>query len=148
MHAIRFNFRGVGSSDGQYDNGVGEVDDVLAVLNWAKQNWPTHKICLAGFSFGAYVSARAAMQQPVAMLISIAPPVTYENFNQINPNAPWVVIHGDDDELIPAQTVVDWIAHISPQPELIRIAHASHFFHGKLVELRTILNNVIKKYFQ
>lgn len=146
MIAIRFNFRGVGKSAGHYANGIGEIDDVLAVINWAKQLWPMHEVCLAGFSFGAYVSLRASLESPVKMLISIAPAVTHQNFDQLAPNAPWVIIHGDADELIPVQAVMDWIAQSEAKPELIRIANASHFFHGKLIELREILNKEIAKY--
>lgn len=145
MNVIRFNFRGVGKSAGSYDAGIGETDDTISVLTWAKQQWPNHTICLAGFSFGSYVSLRAASKAAVGLLVSIAPAVTYVDYNSLIPHAPWIVIHGDDDELIPVQAVVDWVATLTPAPEFIRISEASHFFHGKLIELRTLLTAAIQK---
>lgn len=146
MTTIRFNYRGVGNSAGSYDNGLGETDDVLAVIEYAKQNFPDYKICLAGFSFGAYVSLCVATQTPLHLLISIAPPVTNYEVNDLIPSCPWIVVHGDKDELFEINAVIDWIAKLTPQPEFIRIADASHFFHGKLIELRNVLIKAINKY--
>ncbi len=146
MNAIRFNFRGVGNSAGSFDNGIGETEDVLAVIDWALQNSPGHQICLAGFSFGAYVSLRAATQRSVKLLISVAPPVTYPEINNLTPSCPWIIVHGENDELFPIQIVIDWVATLTAKPEFISITGASHFFHGKLIELRDLVSNAIKKY--
>jgi alpha/beta superfamily hydrolase len=146
LNTIRFNYRGVGNSAGSFDNGVGETADVLAVIEYAKQNFPDHEICLAGFSFGAYVSLRAATQTPLDLLISIAPPVTHNDMNNLIPACPWIIVHGDKDELFNINAVIDWVATLTPNPELIRIADASHFFHGKLIELRSELTKIINKY--
>lgn len=146
MNTIRFNYRGVGNSAGSYGNGIGETEDVLAVIHWAQQNFPGNNICLAGFSFGAYVSLRAAIQTPIKLLISIAPPITHADLNGLVPTCPWIIVHGEQDELFAIQEVIDWVKTITPTPELIRIPGASHFFHGKLIELRNELTNVINKY--
>lgn len=146
MTTLRFNYRGVGNSAGSYDNGIGETDDVLAIIEYVKQNFPDHKICLAGFSFGAYVSLRASTQTPIHLLISVAPPVTNYEINNLIPKCPWIVVHGDKDELFEINAVIDWIAKLTPQPEFIRIVDASHFFHGKLIELRSELIKAARKY--
>ena len=78
LASVRFNFRGVGLSQGVYDNGIGETDDLLAVLTWLKQSCPESVIWLAGFSFGAYVAARAAKVWPAKQLICVAHQI--ENF--------------------------------------------------------------------
>ncbi len=144
MNTIRFNYRGVGNSTGTYDNGIGEMEDVITVIEYAKQNFPDHKICLAGFSFGAYVSLHAATLKPIHLLISIAPPVTNYEMNGVIPMCPWIIVHGNKDELFNINAVIDWVAALTPKPEFIQIADASHFFHGKLIELRSELTKAIK----
>lgn len=143
MTTIRFNYRGVGNSAGSYGNSAGETEDVLAVMQWVQLNFPDQPVCLAGFSFGAYVSLNAAVQQPVKLLVSIAPPVTHVGIHDLIPACPWIIVHGDLDELFPIQAVIDWVSAISPPPELIHIAGASHFFHGKLIELRNQLTKAV-----
>lgn len=146
MNTIRFNYRGVGNSAGTFDNGIGETNDVLSVITWAQNNFPGYKICLAGFSFGAYVSLRAATQASINLLVSIALPVTYAEINGLVPSCPWIIVHGDNDELFPMQVVIDWLVNLSSKPEFIRIPEASHFFHGKLLELRDEMRKTINKY--
>src|SRR2546423_13546714 len=75
LATVVFNFRGTGASDGVFDDGIGETDDLLAVARWAQHVRPRDALWLAGFSFGSYVAARAAAQLPVRQMISIAPPV-------------------------------------------------------------------------
>ena len=93
---MRFNFRGVGQSEGRFDDGVGELDDLRAVAAWARANHPDKILWLAGFSFGAYVSLRLAVELRAAALVSIAPPVGRSwDFSAIEvPTAPWLVIQG------------------------------------------------------
>ena len=74
--ALRFNFRGVGKSAGRYDNGDGETEDLLAVVDWGKQRWPGARLWLAGFSFGSHVALRATQIVEPDRLILVAPPVT------------------------------------------------------------------------
>jgi alpha/beta superfamily hydrolase len=140
LAALRFNFRGVGASEGEYADGVGEIADVQAVaMNLAKR-WPDAELWLAGFSFGAIVSARAAANLKPAQLVSIAPAVNLPGRRVDESLAmPWLIIQGDADELVPVAVVRDWVAGLDPQPELIVLPGVDHFFHGQLVTLRETL---------
>jgi alpha/beta superfamily hydrolase len=138
--SIRFNFRGVGKSDGEFDNGAGEINDVLAVVAWAKANYPEHSIWLAGFSFGAAMSAQAAARTDVARLISIAPPVPRFNLLELAPiHCPWLIVQGNEDDVVMPQEVYAWAETRDPEPTLIRVENVGHFFHGQLMELRRII---------
>ena len=135
---LRFNFRGVGQSEGTFDDGDGELDDLRAVAAWAKAQHPDKVLWLAGFSFGAWVSLRAADELKVQLLISIAPPVGRSwSFDDITlPACPWLVIQGDDDEIVDATAVQTWIESLPMPPQLVQMPGASHFFHRKLIDLR------------
>lgn len=134
---VRFNFRGVGASEGAYDKGVGETDDLLAVLNWARLQRPDHDVWLAGFSFGAYVALRAAARWPVSRLLTVAPPVNFFDFDVIaRPACPWLLVQGDRDEVVPCNAVLDWARGLTPPPDILCMADVGHFFHGKLNVLR------------
>ena len=138
--AIRFNYRGVGESEGQYGNVVGELDDLRAVVVWAQQHYPNHTLWLAGFSFGSYIAAKVATELPTQQLISIAPPVGNMDFAHLPTlNCPWVIVQGDSDEVVSAQQVYDWLATRQEPHQLIRMPGVGHFFHGKLIELREAL---------
>lgn len=140
LRTVRFNFRGVGASEGNYDEGIGETEDLLTVLKWVQQVRPQDKIWLTGFSFGSYVAARAAKTWPAQQLISIAPPVENFPFKQLPPfTCPWLVVQGEADEVVAPQKVFSWLAELPQPPQLIRMPDTSHFFHGKLVELRQLL---------
>lgn len=140
LRTVRFNFRGVGSSDGKYAQGIGETDDLLAVLNWVKQVCPNDEIWLAGFSFGSYVAACAAKVWPTKQLISVAPPVQNFSFKELPPfNCPWLVIQGDQDEVVAPNAVFSWLDSLENPPTIVRMKDSGHFFHGKLIELREVL---------
>ena len=117
---LRFNFRGVGSSEGQYDDGRGEVDDVLAAVDWMAARRPGLPVWLGGFSFGAYIATRAALNLDVGQLITIAPPVDRYAFDSLHhPECPWLVVQGDEDELVSIEAVLGWAEQLEPQPELV-----------------------------
>lgn len=140
MPAVRFNFRGVGASDGKYSDGVGETDDVLAVVRWATETYPAAKLWLAGFSFGALVSYRAALETDTDQLISIAPPVDrFKDLASEQPICPWLIVQGDADDVVSCDEVVAWVNELQPGPELIVFPGAGHFFHGQLIQLRAAL---------
>jgi len=153
MVAIRFNFRGVGKSEGEHADGQGEVDDVLAVIAWAQLKWPSLVVNLAGFSFGSYVALRVVQNNHgftqnlrLNSLITVAPPVGRWDFNDIlKPRIPWLTIQGLEDELVEPQSVKNWIHLFSPIPDLVEISGADHFFHGKLTVLRETANNWLKE---
>lgn len=140
LATVRFNFRGVGASEGVFDNGLGESDDLAAVSQFARQYFTDAKFILAGFSFGSYVAARMANALHAEQLISIAPPVAKWDFSAFDtPQMPWAIVQGELDEVVEPQSVYDFAESTQPAPTLIRIADATHFFHGKLLELRTVL---------
>jgi alpha/beta superfamily hydrolase len=144
LPTVRFNFRGVGKSEGGFADGVGEIEDVLAVVDWAKQCFPQSEIWLAGFSFGAAVSAHAATQIPVAQLISVAPPVPRFNLLELPPvTCPWLILQGEEDDVVIPKDVYAWVATRNPPPQLIRVSGAGHFFHGQLLELRRLLETAL-----
>ena len=135
--AVRFNFRGVGKSAGQYDNGEGETEDLLAVIDWGRQRWPGARLWLAGFSFGSYVALRAAQGAKPDRLVLVAPPVTrFDIFEQSSRHCPWLVIQGENDELVDSKAVASWARQQSPQITLRLMADTDHFFHGRLRTLR------------
>ncbi len=137
LSTLRFNFRGVGKSQGHYDQGIGETEDLLALLQWLKKACPQSAIWLAGFSFGAYIAARGAKEWPVEQLICVAPPIENFPFKTLPPfTCPWLVIQGDKDEIVASTAVFSWLESLANPPTLIRIKDATHFFHGHLIELR------------
>ena len=134
---VRFNFRGVGASAGQYDSGVGELEDALAVCHWARDHWRCESLWLAGFSFGSAVALQAAAVASPAALVTVAPPVGRIIVTPVErPSCPWLVVQGDRDELVDVVSVRRWVAAFDQPPTLVELAGAEHFFHGRLGELR------------
>jgi len=135
--ALRFNFRGVGKSAGRYDNGDGETEDLLAVVDWGKQRWPGARLWLAGFSFGSHVALRATQIVEPDRLILVAPPVTRFSVSEtLSPRCPWLVIQGENDELVDFKAVATWTRQLSPQPMFKLMPDTDHFFHGRLRALK------------
>lgn len=134
---VRFNFRGTGASEGRFDHGDGEREDLRAVAEWVRATRPGDQLWLAGFSFGAYVSIAMAAELQPSILISIAPPAGRWDFASVTtPTMPWLVVQGEADEIVDPQAVYDWIDRIKASPELVRMPDTSHFFHRKLIDLR------------
>ncbi len=145
LSTVRFNFRGVGLSEGVHDGGIGEVAEVIEIAQWLQRTRPDDDLWLAGFSFGTFVSLQAASVLPCKQLISIAPAVTRWNFDHLKmPSCPWLVVMGEKDEIVDPQAVFDWIETLQPNPNLIRMPDTSHFFHGRLLELRAHLQTQLK----
>lgn len=136
LDSLRFNYRGVGQSEGEYGEFDGECDDFDAIMKWVKANTAKQKILLAGFSFGSAVAAmRAARYPQVEQLLLLAPPV--ERYNYPNSfSMPVTVIQGSADEVVDAEGVTRWAEKIETPFEYLYLGHCSHFFHGRLVELR------------
>jgi alpha/beta superfamily hydrolase len=143
---VRFNFRGAGDSDGHFDEGRGELDDLRAVAAWVRAQRPRDALWLAGFSFGAFVAYRAAAELRAGLLLSIAPPVGrgWDFAGTAHPNCPWLVIQGEADEIVPAQAVQAWAEAQTPPPELVLMPEASHFFHRKLMDLRGAIKSGVR----
>ncbi len=137
LDTVRFNFRGTGESEGHYDEGNGEGDDLAAVADWVRRVRPGEALWLAGFSFGSYVTLRNAVRLGADALISIAPPAgrwPFEGFAL--PTCPWLVVMGEEDEVVEPQAVFDWIDSLEVKPELVRMPETGHFFHRRLMDLR------------
>ncbi len=137
---IRFNYRGVGRSEGEYDNAVGEVADALAVTTWLSRVAPNRSLACAGFSFGAYIAAAVAHQLPLQLLITVAPAVTNCDFSNLTaPNCSWLIVMDEDDDIVEPAAVFDWVANLTVSHQLIKTSGAGHFFHGRLSELRQLI---------
>ena len=135
--ALRPNFRGVGASEGAYDEGRGEVDDLAAVIAWAKREFGDLPPALAGFSFGAAMQARLAQRVAPRRMLLVG--VAVDNFEVPPVPAGTLVIHGERDETVPLASVLDW-ARPQELPVLV-VPGADHFFHRKLQVLRDIVRH-------
>jgi alpha/beta superfamily hydrolase len=132
--AVRFNFRGIGASQGQWDEGRGEIDDALAVIQ--SQRDVALPLALGGFSFGGYVASVAAQRTAeVQRIVLIAPAVT--NFPAAPVSQDSIVIHGEADDVVPLSAVLDW-ARPQYLPVTV-IPGAGHFFHGQLPLLKNLI---------
>ena len=133
--AVRFNFRGIGQSQGGWDEGRGEVDDALAVLDAVRV--PGEALILAGFSFGGYVASRAAQRvaEPARRLVLVGPATS--RFDTAPVPADTVVIHGEVDDVVPLSAVLDW-ARPQSLPVTV-VPGVGHFFHGQLPLLKSLV---------
>jgi alpha/beta superfamily hydrolase len=135
--AVRFNFRGVGASQGHWGHGVGEIEDALAVVKaWREPGLP---LALGGFSFGAYVAARVCAQlaatAPIERLVLVGPATS--SFDVATVPDDTLVIHGESDEVVPLQATLDW-ARPQSLPVVV-LPGVGHFFHGQLPRLRSLV---------
>ena len=145
LATVRFNFRGVGESEGSYDEGQGEGADLVAVADWVRQAQSGDVLWLAGFSLGSYVSIAHARQLDAAALISVAPPVGRWPFDALAlPGCPWLVVQGEDDEVVDPQAVFDFVERLESKPVLIRMPDTGHFFHRRLMDLRGAVRHAIR----
>ena len=135
--ALRFNFRGVGASSGEFDDGNGEVEDALTVTRYALKEYGDLPLILSGFSFGGYVQARAAQQLPPHQLVLIAPAVTRYPMPPVPHNT--LLVHGELDEVVSLADVMQWAR---PQRlPIVVLPGAVHFFHGRLDQLKEIVRH-------
>jgi len=139
--SVRFNYRGVGESTGAYGEIEGEVADCRAVIDWVLERRPQDKLWLMGFSFGSYIAARNVEASPhVTQLVTVAPSVEHADFNSLpRIHCPWLIVMGEKDEVVPPESVFTFAEHRAEHPTLIKMPETSHFFHRKLVDLKTVL---------
>ena len=133
--ALRPNFRGVGASMGSYDAGIGETEDLLAVAAYAQTQYGNLPLTLAGFSFGGAVQTRVAQRVKTYRIVLIAPAVTRFPVEPVPPDT--LLIHGELDEVVPLQAMLDWAR--PQQLPVIVVPGAEHFFHGRLAQLRELV---------
>ncbi|MEZ5521539.1 MAG: alpha/beta hydrolase [Dokdonella sp.] len=147
LDTLRFNFRGIGQSEGAFDDGIGESEDLAAAVAWARRVRPGAALWLAGFSFGSYVVLRNAKRLDADALITVAPPVGRWDFDAIDlPDCPWLVVQGEEDEVVDPQLVFDWVESLAVAPQLVRMPETSHFFHRRLMDLRGAIKNAMRGY--
>ena len=135
--ALRFNFRGVGESAGEFDSGNGEVEDVLSMVRHAQVSFGQLPVVLAGFSFGGYVQARAAqhLHPRPHRLVLVAPAVGRFAMPDVPHNT--LLIHGEQDEIVPLGDVLEWAR---PQHlPIVVLPGAEHFFHGRLNQIKQLV---------
>ncbi|MBS0587553.1 MAG: alpha/beta hydrolase [Proteobacteria bacterium] len=139
---VKFNFRGVGRSEGSFGQGVGETEDVIAVTqairNRFSHQFPEIPLLLAGFSFGGAVQLHAAEKLAPEFLLLVAPSVANLRAPPVPETTQYaLIIHGDKDDVVLPEAVLGW-AEPAAQPVLI-VPGAEHFFHGKLALLKRLV---------
>ena len=149
---IRFNFRGVGKSEGIYDDGEGELSDAACVLDWLQQYNTNSKICwVAGFSFGAWIAMQLLMRRPeINRFIAISPQPNVYDFSFLSPcPTSGLIVYGKKDELVPVEYITELDKRLSSQKGIKvvfnAISEANHFFSRTSDALIKNLDKYIKK---
>ena len=134
---LRFNFRGVGKSEGTHDRGRGELDDGLVVLETLRRRYPAARVWVAGFSFGSWVASRmAAAESAVERLIMIAPPVHTQTFEEMRCSpVPKLVVQGTADEICKPENLARVFPTWADPKRLVEVPGGSHFFDRQLADL-------------
>ena len=136
--SVRLNFRGVGQSEGAFDDGAGETDDALATLAFARDEFADVSHAppvLAGFSFGTYVQTRVAHAVEPERMVFVGPAV--KRFPAEHVPADTIVIHGDEDDVVPLADVLAWAR--AQQLPVVVFPGCGHFFHGRLPQLQRVI---------
>jgi alpha/beta superfamily hydrolase len=145
-NTVRFNFRGVGQSAGQHADGSGETEDCRAVVDWAAREFPGLPLWLMGFSFGGYVAAATARSLNIwpEAVVLVAPSVERLPFADLLPlPGPINVMMGEADDVVASAAVFELLEG-REGVNLVRFADTGHFFHGKLVELKAAVEEVLR----
>jgi alpha/beta superfamily hydrolase len=150
--ALRFNFRGVGRSQGGFDHGIGELSDAASALDWAQSVNPEARSCwIAGFSFGAWIGMQLLMRRPeIEGFISIAPPANLYDFSFLAPcPSSGLIIHGDKDAVVPHRDVTTLVEKLKTQKGIVIeqkvVPGANHFFDGKIEPLMSSVSAYLDK---
>ncbi|HEV8261975.1 MAG TPA: alpha/beta fold hydrolase [Burkholderiales bacterium] len=133
--ALRLNFRGVGASDGVFDEGRGEIEDFLALAEHARRTYGEGERAVGGFSFGGFVAASVAGRLEPKYLVLVAPAVG--RFPVGTVPAGTLVVHGEEDDVVPLKDALDWAR--PQQLPIVVFPGAGHFFHGNLVTLQKLV---------
>tara|TARA_Y100000741_G_C18243619_1_gene554618 strand:- start:543 stop:1199 length:657 start_codon:yes stop_codon:yes gene_type:complete len=148
----RINFMGVGKSDGEFDNGQGELADAAAALDWIeKENFDNSQCWVSGFSFGSLIGMQLLMRRPeINRFVSISPQPNVYDFSFLSPcPASGLIVYGSNDELVPAEDIKNLNDRLSSQKgikvDFEKIPNANHFFTDKEKNLSKIVDSYIKK---
>lgn len=149
---LRFNFRGVGRSQGAFDNGPGELADAASALDWLQASNPNSTNCwVAGFSFGAWIGMQMLMRRPeITRFVSVSPPANINDFTFLAPcPASGLIVHGGKDTVVPSASVEKLVTKLSSQKSVkidYRVIHkADHFFQNHLTELGRHVDDYVAK---
>ena len=148
---LRINFRGVGKSMGEYDEGVGEMMDAATALDWLQTHYPISRVTLiAGFSFGAWIAMQLIMRRPeITNFIAVAPPVTKYDFSFLSPcPIPGLIMQGDRDSVVSEESVYEMSQRLAKQKNINidyrMIAGADHFFREKIDDFNDEVDDYLK----
>ena len=149
---LRFNFRGVGRSQGEFDHGEGELSDAASALDWAQTVHPDARACwVAGFSFGSWIGMQLLMRRPeIEGFISIAPQANLYDFSFLAPcPSSGLIVHGDQDKVAPPKDVQTLVDKLKTQKGIIVeqtiMPGANHFFEGQVEPLIDICGAYVDK---
>jgi alpha/beta superfamily hydrolase len=142
---LRFNFRGIGSSQGSFDNAVGEQDDCRAAIDFMAQRYPEAPVWVGGMSFGSYVATVVGANDPrVSTVIGVAMPIGQFDFSAVRDSTkPKFFIHAERDELCPLKRMREFYAAAAEPKDLVVIDSADHVFDGKAGEVGDALEELL-----
>ena len=149
---LRFNFRGVGRSQGTFSRGEGELSDAASALDWLQTYNPNSRGCwIAGFSFGAWISMQLLMRRPeISGFISVAPPANLFDFTFLAPcPASGLIVHGDSDDVVPQEAVQKLVDKLKHQRDILvtfKVCEgANHFFADRMEELGEMVTEYMQQ---
>jgi alpha/beta superfamily hydrolase len=146
LAVVRFNFRGIGASQGHFDQGEGETEDALAVLDWALHATGARQHVLLGFSFGGLIAVKAAMHRKPEQLVTVAPALHgFGGSRAPQPGCPWLLIHGRDDDVVDCADTVARVQGLLPPVDVRLLDGVGHFYHGRLGSLRELVAPVLRE---
>ncbi len=151
---LRINFRGIGRSEGEYDEGLGEMMDAATALDWLQVNYPMSRVNLiAGFSFGAWIAMQLIMRRPeITNFIAVSPPVNKYDFSFLAPcPVPGLILQGDSDSVVKEEAVHELSERLAKQKNIDvaykMITGADHFFRDKIDDLKQEIDDYLKTAF-
>lgn len=150
---LRFNFRGVGRSQGRFAKGEGELSDAASALDWLQSvNENARECWIAGFSFGAWIGMQLLMRRPeITSFISVAPPANQYDFTFLAPcPASGLIIHGEDDDIVPEDSVTKLVQKINSQKTITvdqeSVEGANHFFSSQLADVERLTGAYVDRH--
>lgn len=146
--ALRFNFRGVGESSGQYDHGLGEQEDVAAAIDWIDEKYPDKPCAVIGYSFGAWVGLQVGSGDPrIGAMVGIGLPLDLYSFDYlVDYSHPTLYIVGTRDEFCSRENLDDLQVRLPPSSKVERIRDADHFFSEQIEELELTIENFFREW--
>lgn len=148
---LRFNFRGVGKSQGKYDEGIGELTDAATALDWLQTQNPDAPTCwIAGFSFGAWIALQLLMRRPeIEGFVAVSPPANLYDFSFLSPcPAAGLITQGSKDDVVSEESVSKLVSKLGNQVDYQLIANADHYYRGVEEEMGAVIHNYVEQRLQ